>query len=109
VVGGCFIAARSTSLGVLQRAHWISSQGKPPSPAWSMVGDGGPGSQLSICLGVSMRQLAGRSVIPELEQEENGCRVRSGSKVQEKRSFCRDEVCLSETCIHFWDNSGGPW
>jgi 3-hydroxybutyrate dehydrogenase len=27
VVGGCFIAARSTSLGVLQRAHLISSQG----------------------------------------------------------------------------------
>ena len=30
VVGGCFMAARSTSLGVLQREHWISSQGKPP-------------------------------------------------------------------------------
>jgi len=33
VVGGCFIAARSTSLGVLHRAHWISSQGKPPLTA----------------------------------------------------------------------------
>src|SRR6266404_5990525 len=29
VVGGCFIAARLTSLGVLQRAHLISSQGWP--------------------------------------------------------------------------------
>src|ERR1700693_4513830 len=44
VVGGCFIAARSTSLGVLQRAHLISSQGKPPFTAWSMVGDGSIGS-----------------------------------------------------------------
>src|ERR1700761_5659909 len=44
VVGGCFIAARSTSLGVLQREHWISSQGKPPLTAWSMVGDGAIGS-----------------------------------------------------------------
>ena len=33
VVGGCFITARSTSLGVLHRAHWISSQGKPPLTA----------------------------------------------------------------------------
>jgi hypothetical protein len=44
VVGGCFIAARSTSLGVLQREHWISSQAKPPFTAWSMVGDGSIGS-----------------------------------------------------------------
>src|ERR1700758_4753624 len=44
VVGGCFIAARSTSLGVLQRAHWISSQGTPPLTAWSMVGEGSLGS-----------------------------------------------------------------
>jgi hypothetical protein len=44
VVGGCFIAARSTSLGVLHRAHWISSHGKPPLTAWSMVGDGSIGS-----------------------------------------------------------------
>ena len=29
VVGGCFIATRSTSLGVLQRAHLIASQGWP--------------------------------------------------------------------------------
>ena len=38
------MAARSTSLGVLQREHWISSQGKPPLMAWSMVGDGSIGS-----------------------------------------------------------------
>src|SRR3984957_18191639 len=44
VVGGCFITARSTSLGVLQREHWISSQAKPPLIAWSMVGDGSIGS-----------------------------------------------------------------
>src|ERR1700758_1880412 len=44
VVGGCFIAARSTSLGVLQRAHLMSSQGKTPFTAWSMVGDGSIGS-----------------------------------------------------------------
>jgi hypothetical protein len=44
VVGGCFMAARSTSLGVLQREHWISSHGKPPLIAWSMVGDGSIGS-----------------------------------------------------------------
>src|SRR4051812_46728390 len=44
VVGGCLIAARSTSLGVLQRAHWISSQGKPPFTHWSIVGDGSIGS-----------------------------------------------------------------
>jgi hypothetical protein len=44
VVGGYFIAARSTSLGVLHRAHWISSQGKPPLTAWSIVGDGSIGS-----------------------------------------------------------------
>jgi hypothetical protein len=44
VVGGCFIAARSASLGVLQREHRISSQGKPPLTAWSMVGDGSIGS-----------------------------------------------------------------
>jgi hypothetical protein len=30
VVGGCFIAARLTSLGALQRAHLISSQEWPP-------------------------------------------------------------------------------
>jgi hypothetical protein len=34
----------STSLGVLQRAQLISSQGKPPLTAWSMVGDGSIGS-----------------------------------------------------------------
>jgi hypothetical protein len=34
------IAARSTSLGVLHRAHRISNQGKPPFTAWSIVGDG---------------------------------------------------------------------
>src|SRR3984957_13067263 len=44
VVGGCFMAARSTSLGVLQREHWISSHGKPPLMAWSIVGDGSIGS-----------------------------------------------------------------
>src|SRR5438094_3067079 len=33
VVGGCFIAARLTSLGILQRAHLISSQGRPPFTA----------------------------------------------------------------------------
>jgi hypothetical protein len=44
VVGACFIAARLTSLGVLQRAHVISSQGKPPFTAWSMVGEGSIGS-----------------------------------------------------------------
>src|ERR1700733_14936867 len=44
VVGGCFMAARSTSLGVLHRAHWISSHGKPPLTAWSIVGDGSIGS-----------------------------------------------------------------
>jgi hypothetical protein len=44
VVGGCFIAARSTSLGVLQRAHRISSHGNPPFTAWSIVGDGSIGS-----------------------------------------------------------------
>jgi hypothetical protein len=44
VVGGCFMAARSTSLGVSQREHWISSHGKPPLMAWSMVGDGSIGS-----------------------------------------------------------------
>src|SRR6202795_2544427 len=44
MTAGCFIAARSTSLGVLQRAHLISSQGKPPFTAWSMVGDGSIGS-----------------------------------------------------------------
>src|SRR6202162_405114 len=44
VVGGCFIAARSTSLGVLQREHRISSQAKPPLMAWSMVGDWSIGS-----------------------------------------------------------------
>jgi hypothetical protein len=44
VVGGCFMAARSTSLGVLQREHWISSQAKPPLIAWSIVGDGSIGS-----------------------------------------------------------------
>src|ERR1700732_2025821 len=44
VVGGCFIAARSTSLGVLHHVHWISSQGKPPFTAWSVVGDGSIGS-----------------------------------------------------------------
>ena len=44
VVGGCFMAARSTSLGVLQREHWISSQAKPPLIAWSIVGDGSSGS-----------------------------------------------------------------
>src|SRR5205823_11433078 len=43
-VGGCSIAARSTSLGVLQRAHLIYSQGKPPFTAWSIVGDGSIGS-----------------------------------------------------------------
>ena len=44
MVGGCFIPARSTSLGVLQRAHLISSQGNPPLTAWSIVGDGSIGS-----------------------------------------------------------------
>src|SRR3984957_21306731 len=44
VVGGCFMAARSTSLGVLHRAHWISSHGKPPLTAWSIVGDRSIGS-----------------------------------------------------------------
>jgi hypothetical protein len=44
VVGGCFMAARSTSLGVLQREHWISSHAKPPLMAWSMVGDGSIGA-----------------------------------------------------------------
>jgi hypothetical protein len=38
------MAARSTSLGVLQREHWISSQGNPPLIAWSIVGDGSIGS-----------------------------------------------------------------
>src|ERR1700726_1664053 len=38
------MAAKSTSLGVLHRAHWISSQGKPPLTAWSMVDDGSIGS-----------------------------------------------------------------
>src|ERR1700710_725406 len=32
----------------------------------------------SICLGVGMRQLAGRSVILELEHKENKCRVSLG-------------------------------
>jgi hypothetical protein len=41
---GCFIAARSTSLGVLHRVQRISSQGKPPLTAWSIVGDGSIGS-----------------------------------------------------------------
>jgi hypothetical protein len=36
--------SRSTSLGVLQRAHLISSQGNPPFTAWSTVGDGSIGS-----------------------------------------------------------------
>jgi hypothetical protein len=52
VVGGCFIAARSTSLGVLQRAHLISSQEKPPLTARSIVGDGSIGSpsdRKSLC------------------------------------------------------------
>src|SRR3981189_2081591 len=44
VVGGCLRAARSTSFGVLQREHWISSQGKPPLIAWSIVGEGSIGS-----------------------------------------------------------------
>src|SRR6202000_2389330 len=44
VVGGCFIAARSTSLGVLHLEYWICSQAKPPLTAWSMVGDGSIGS-----------------------------------------------------------------
>src|ERR1700732_3410007 len=38
------MAARSTSLGVLQREHWISSHAKPPLIAWSIVGDGSIGS-----------------------------------------------------------------
>src|SRR3984957_5627058 len=38
------MAARSTSLGVLQREHWISSQAKPPLIARSIVGDGSIGS-----------------------------------------------------------------
>jgi hypothetical protein len=42
-VGGCFIAAKSTSLGVLQREHRIASQENPPLMAWSMVGDGSIG------------------------------------------------------------------
>src|SRR5207244_303140 len=33
LIGGCFIAARLTSLGGLQRAHLISSQGWPPFTA----------------------------------------------------------------------------
>src|SRR3984957_38529 len=44
VVGGCFMAARATALGVLQREHWSPSHGKPPLIAWSMVGDGSIGS-----------------------------------------------------------------
>jgi hypothetical protein len=36
--------ARSTTLGVLQREHRISSHGKPPLTAWSIVGDGSIGS-----------------------------------------------------------------
>jgi hypothetical protein len=44
VVGACFIAARSTSLGDLQRSQRISNQAKPPLTAWSMVGDGSIGS-----------------------------------------------------------------
>jgi hypothetical protein len=44
VLGGCFMAARSMSFGVLQREHRISSQAKPPLMAWSMVGDGSIGS-----------------------------------------------------------------
>jgi hypothetical protein len=36
--------ARSTSLGVLQREHRISSQANPPLMAWSVVGDGSIGS-----------------------------------------------------------------
>jgi hypothetical protein len=39
-----FIAARSTSLGVLHLAQRISSQGKPPLTAWTIVGDGSIGS-----------------------------------------------------------------
>ena len=41
---GAASPARSTSLGVLQREHRISSQEKPPLIAWSMVGDGSIGS-----------------------------------------------------------------
>src|ERR1700692_744488 len=44
VVGGCFMAARSTSLGVLQRGHWISTQASRLLIAWSIVGDGSIGS-----------------------------------------------------------------
>jgi hypothetical protein len=60
VVGGCFIAARSTSLGVLQRAHPISSQWKPPFTPWSMEGDGSIGSP---SLHISSFQLLQRSLL----------------------------------------------
>src|SRR5450631_2083822 len=40
VVGGCFTAGRAMSLGVLHPAQPISSQGKPPLTAWSIVGYG---------------------------------------------------------------------
>lgn len=44
VVGTCFIAARSTSLGVLHREQRSSSHGKPALMAWSIVGEGSIGS-----------------------------------------------------------------
>jgi hypothetical protein len=48
-------------------------------------------ASFSICLGVGMRQLAGRSVMPRLEHNKNKCRVRSKSGPK-KRSRRRDEA-----------------
>lgn len=42
-------------------------------------------ANFSICFGVGMRQLAGRSVMPELEHNKNKCRVRQGGR-REKSS-----------------------
>jgi hypothetical protein len=41
-------------------------------------------ASFSICLGVGMRQLAGRSVMPRLEHTKNECRVRPGCKVRKR-------------------------
>ena len=87
----------STSFRCLIWATLVSARGSLSTESQYSAGRGASGAgagaagprtnsaaSFSICLGVGMRQLAGRSVIPELEHKENKCRVSLGLVTRKK-------------------------
>lgn len=80
MVGTCFIAARSTSLGVLHRGQRISSHGKPALIAWSIVGEGSIGSPSDHIRSFQLSRLAGKPSCDPARFDNAAALSRSGKR-----------------------------